>query len=176
MRGDALQTFKNINNLNRVTLGEILIMFCRKSGKTHYMATAKYKFQQLVFNPVKPKLFGFLDELQKLAKDAFGFATEAIIEQFINAKLSLQLKKMINQVHLEYGTCEQIVSHYERELELNVLKAPDELQYKNCDATSHTTESRKNQRKPSPLQRTRSVPKPVPSTQTRLLQFLEMFE
>ena len=38
------------------------------------------------------------------------------------------LKKLINQAHLENGTYEQIVTHLERELELNGLEAPDELQ------------------------------------------------
>ena len=47
------------------------------------MATAKPNFQRLVFNPVKHKLIDFLDKLQKLAKDAFGVAAQAIIEQFI---------------------------------------------------------------------------------------------
>ena len=36
------------------------------------------------------------------------------------------LKKSINQAHLENGTYEQIVSHLERELELNGLEAPDD--------------------------------------------------
>ena len=36
------------------------------------------------------------------------------------------LKKSINQAHLENGTYEQIVSHHERDLELNGLEAPDE--------------------------------------------------
>ena len=38
------------------------------------------------------------------------------------------LKKSINQAHLENGTYEQIVTHLERELELNGLESPDELQ------------------------------------------------
>ena len=37
------------------------------------------------------------------------------------------LKKSINQAHLENGTYEQIVSHLEKELELNGLEAPDEV-------------------------------------------------
>ena len=41
------------------------------------------------------------------------------------------LKKSINQAHLENGTYEQIVTHLERELELNGLEAPDELPIKN---------------------------------------------
>ena len=38
------------------------------------------------------------------------------------------LKKLKNQVHLENCTYEQIATHLEKELELNDLEAPDELQ------------------------------------------------
>ena len=95
--------------------------------KAQSIATAKHKFQRLVFNPANQKLIDFLDELQKLAKHAFGVAAQAIIEQFIYAKMPPHLKKSINQAHLENGTCEQIVSHLERELELNGLEARDEM-------------------------------------------------
>ena len=126
MRGDALQMFKNIDSPNRENLTEILTVFRRKYVKPQSMATAKHKFQQLVFNPANQKLIDFLDELQKLAKDAFGVAAQAIIDQFIYAKMPPYLKKSINQAHLENGTCEQIVTHLERELELNSLEYPDE--------------------------------------------------
>ena len=128
MRGDALQTFKNISSPNRENLTEILTVFRRKYVKPQSMATAKHKFQQLVFNPANQKLIDFLDELQKLAKDAFGVDAQAIIEQFIYAKMPPHLKKSMNQAHLENGTCEQIVTHLERELELNSLEYPDETQ------------------------------------------------
>ena len=127
MRGDALQTFKNITRPNRENLGEILTVFRRKYVKHQSMVTAKHKFQQLVFNPANQKLIDFLDEIQKLAKDAFGVAAQAFIKQFIYAKMPPHLKKPINQAHLENGTYEQIVSHLERELELNGLEAPDEI-------------------------------------------------
>ena len=128
MPGDALQTFKNITTPSRENLAEILTVFRRKYVKPQSMATAKHKFQRLVFNPANQKLIDFLDELQKLAKDAFAVAAQAIIEQFIYAKMPPHLKKSINQAHLEKGTYEQIVSHLERELELNGLEAPDEMQ------------------------------------------------
>ena len=127
MRGDDLQTFKNITTSNRENLGEILTVFRRKYVKPQSMATAKHKFQRLAFNPANQKLIDFLDVLQKLAKDAFGVAAQAIIEQFIYAKMPPNLKKSINQAHLENGTYEQIVSHPKRELELNGLEAPDEM-------------------------------------------------
>ena len=127
MRGDAPQTFKNITSPKRENLGKILTVFRRKYVKPQSMATAKHKFQRLVFNPANQKLIDFLEELQKLAKDAFGVAAQAIIEQFIYAKMPPHLKKSINQAHLENGTYEQIVSHLEREIELNGLEAPHEM-------------------------------------------------
>ena len=56
------------------------------------------------------------------------------------------LKKSINQAHLENGTYEQIVSHFEKELELNGLEAPDEMQTNNV--TQQT--SQKNSEKSEP--------------------------
>ena len=122
MHGDVLQTFKNINSRNRQNLTEILTVFRRKYVKTQSMATAKSKFQHLVFNPANQKLIDFLDALQKWAKDAFGVAAQAIIDHFIFAKMPPHLKKSLNQAHLENGTYEQIVTNPGRDLELNSLK------------------------------------------------------
>ena len=128
MRGDALQTFKNISSRNRENLAEILTVFRTNYVKPQSRATAKHKFQQLVFNPANQNLNDFLDELQKLAKDAFRVATQAIIDQFIYAKMPPHLKNSINQAHLENGTYGQIVTHLEKELELSSLENPDETQ------------------------------------------------
>ena len=80
MRGDALQTFENINSPTRDNLGQILAVFRKKYVKPQSMATAKRNFKELVFNPANRKLVDFLDELQTLAKDTFGIAEDAIIE------------------------------------------------------------------------------------------------
>ena len=147
MRGDELQTFKNINGPTRKNLAEILAVFRRKCAKPQSMATAKHKFQKLVFNPANQKLVDFLDELQKLAKDAFAIAAHAITEQFIYAKMPQHLKKSINQAHLENGTYEQIVTHLEREIELNGLEAPDELPINNV--SQQPTSSNSDKPKPT---------------------------
>ena len=140
-RGDALQTFKNNNGPTRENLEEILAVFRRKYVKPQSMETAKHNFQKLVFNPANQKLVDFLDELRKLAKDAFGIAAHAIIEQFMCAKMAPHLKKSINQSHLENGTYEQIVTHLERELELKGLEAPDELPINNVSQQPTNTSS-----------------------------------
>ena len=89
------------------------------------MATAKHKFQKLVFNPENQKLVHFLDEPQKLAKDASEIVAHAIIEKFIYAKMPPHLEKSINQAHFENGTYEQNLTHLQKELELKGLEAPD---------------------------------------------------
>ena len=147
MRCDELQTFKNITSPNREKWGEILIVFRRKNMKTQSMATAKHKFQRLLFIPANRKLIDFLDELQIRAKNAFGVAAQAIIEQFIYAEMPLHLKKLINQANLENGTYEQIVSHLKSELELNGLEAPDEMQINTV--TQQTTQENSDISKPA---------------------------
>ena len=142
-----LQTFKNITTPNRENLREILTVFRRKYVKPHSMATAKHKFQRLVFNPANQKLIDFLDELQLLAKDAFRVAAQAIIEQFIYAKMPPHLKKSINQANLANGTYEEIVSHLERELELNGLEAPDEMPINTV--TQQAPQQNSNKHKPT---------------------------
>ena len=68
MRGDALQTFKNITSPNRENLGEILTVFRRKYVKPQSMAAAKHKFQQLVFNPANQKLIDFFGRTPEIGK------------------------------------------------------------------------------------------------------------
>ena len=86
------------------TLDEIQTVFRRKNVKLQSMAIAKHQFQRLVFNPPNQTLIDFLDHCQKLAKDAFRVAAQAIIEPFIYAKMLPHLKNSINQAHLENGT------------------------------------------------------------------------
>ena len=73
--------------------------------------------------------------------------SELPLRQFIYAKMLPQLMKLINQAQLEKGTIEQIVSYLERELELNGLEAPDELQI--IAVTQQATQQ--NQKHPNQL-------------------------
>ena len=121
------------------------------------MATAKHEFQKLVINPTNQKLVDFLDELQKLAEDAFRIAANAIIEQFIYTTMLPHLKKSINQVYLENGMYEQIVTHSERELELNGLEASDELQIHAASQQPTNTNADRPERKCHHCKKTRTL-------------------
>ena len=123
------------------------------------MERAKYKLRKLTFNSANPKLFEFLDELKELAKDAFGIAAQAIIEQFIYDKMPPHLKS-INQAHLENGMYEQIVTHLKWELELNGLEIPDKLQTSTVRQHAATTNADRQTNLP-PQEKTGTFRKPV---------------
>ena len=73
------------------------------------------------------KLFDFLEELNQCAEKAFGENAQHMIDSLLYAKLPPKLKRSVNMARLENGTYEEIVTHLERELELNGLEDSDDL-------------------------------------------------
>ena len=71
LRKGALQTFQNINSINRQTLVDVLVIFRRKYVKLESQATAKHKWHRLIFDPTTMKLPDFLEELNQGAVKAF---------------------------------------------------------------------------------------------------------
>ena len=127
LRKGALQTFRNINSINRQTLEDVLIIFRRKYVKPESQATAKHKWHRLTFDPNTMKLPDFLEELNQGAEKAFGENAKSIIDSLLYAKLPPKLKRSVNMARLENGTYGEIVAHLERELELNALEESDYL-------------------------------------------------
>ena len=127
LRKNALQTFRNINTAKRQTLEDILTVFRRKYVKLEFQATAKHKWHRLVFDPNTMKLPDFLEELNQGAEKAFGENAQAMIDSLLYAKLPPKLKRSVNMARLENATYEEIVTHLERELELNGLEEGDDI-------------------------------------------------
>ena len=127
LRKEALQTFRNINAVNKKTLDDVLIVFRRKYVKPESQATAKHKWHKLTFDPNTKSLPDFLEELNECAKKAFGDNAQHMIDSLLYAKLPPHLKRSLNLAHLENGTYDQIVAHLERELELSGLENDGEL-------------------------------------------------
>ena len=127
LQKNALQTFRNINTANRQTLEDILAVFRRKYVKPESQATAKHKWHRLVFDPNTMKLPDFLEELNQGAEKAFGENAQAMIDSLLYAKLPPKLKRSVNMATLENATYEEIVTHLERELELNGLEEGDDI-------------------------------------------------
>ena len=127
LRKGALQTFRNINSINRQTLEDVLVIFRRKYVKPESQATAKHKWHRLTFDPNTMKLLDFLEELNQGAEKAFSENAKSMIDSLLYAKLPPKLKRSVKMARLEKGTYEEIVAHFERELELNALEDSDDL-------------------------------------------------
>ena len=72
------------------------------------------------------KLPDFLEELNQGAEKAFGENAQAMIDSLLYAKLPPNLKRSVNMARLKNATYE-IVTHLERELELNCLEDGDDI-------------------------------------------------
>ena len=127
LRKNALQTFRNNNSTNKQTLEDILAIFRRKYVKPESQASAKHKWHRLVFDPNTMKLPDFLEELNQGAEKAFGENAQAMIDSLLYAKLPPKLKRSVNMARLENATYEEVVTHLERELELNGLEEGDDI-------------------------------------------------
>ena len=127
LRKNALQTFRKINSTNRQTLEDVLVIFRRKYVKPESQATVKHKWHRLVFDPNTMKLPDFLEELNQGAEKAFGDHAQKMIDSLLYAKLPPKLKRSVNMARLENGSCDEIVAHSERDLELNALGESDDL-------------------------------------------------
>ena len=73
------------------------------------------------------KLPDFLEELNQGAEKAFGENAQAMIDSLLFAKLPPKLKRSVNMARLENASYEEIVTHLERELELNGLEGGDDI-------------------------------------------------
>ena len=124
LQKNALQTF---NTANRQTLEDILAVFRRKYVKPESHVTAKHKWHKLVLDPNTIKLPDFPEELNQGAEKAFGENAQAIIDSLLYAKLPPKLKRSVIMARLENATYEEIVTHLERELELNGLEEGDDI-------------------------------------------------
>ena len=127
LRKGALQTFRNINSINRQTLEDVLVIFRMKYVKPESQATAKHKWHRLTFDPNTMKLPDFSKELKQGAEKAFGENAKSMIDSLLYAKLPPKLKRSVNMALLEIKTYEEIVANLERELELNALEESDDL-------------------------------------------------
>ena len=68
LRKGALQTSRNIIQINRQTLEDLLVIFRRKYVKPKFQATAKDKWLRIIFDPNIMKVLDFWWSLTKAPK------------------------------------------------------------------------------------------------------------
>ena len=125
LRGDALQTFRNMTETTKTNINDIIAGFRRRYVKTQSVATARCKWKNLTFDPANQAFQDFLEIYQKLAQEAYAEDAPRFIETSFYAKMPAHLKRVLNQARLETASYETMVQHLEREMELNGLANPE---------------------------------------------------
>ena len=146
LRGDALQTFRNMTETTKTNITDITAGFRRRYVKTQSVATARCKWENLTFDPANQTFQDFLEIYQKLAQEAYADDAPRFIETSFYAKMPAHLKRVLNQARLETASYETMVQHLEREMELNGLANPESTTFTgilNVEPTNNP-----NQKKP----------------------------
>ena len=120
LRGEALQTFRNMTDATREHLNDILSGFRRRYVRQQSVATARCKWENLSLNPSQQTFNDFLEQYQKLAQEAYGEDASRFIETSFYAKMPPHLKRVLKQARRETESYETMVQHLEREIELKI--------------------------------------------------------
>ena len=96
MQRDALQMFPNIPSRQKKKINEVLTIYRRKLVRAKSMASARNKWQTLMFDPTKQKVHEFFNDIQLIAKDDLGAESSKVVDQFIYAKMPRHLERTIN--------------------------------------------------------------------------------
>ena len=71
LRDEALQTNRNMIDTNRASLEDIIATFRRRNVRPQSIATTRFKWEQLYFDPSRQTFEDFLEQHQKLAQEAY---------------------------------------------------------------------------------------------------------
>ena len=145
LRGDALQTFRNMTETTKTNINDIIAGFRRRYVKTKSVATARCKWENLTFDPANQTFQDFLETYQKLAQEAYAEEALRFIETSFYAKMPAHLKRVLNQACLETASYETMVQHLEREMELNRLANPESATFTgihNVEPTNNLNQER----------------------------------
>ena len=77
---------------NQTTLAQVLRYFKNEYAKEDLKEVAKYKFDQMRYDPSAETFNDFLNKFKKVAKQAFGDKSSYITETFLFAKLPVQMQ------------------------------------------------------------------------------------
>ena len=87
LRDDAIEFWQSLKITNQTTLAQVLRYFKKEYAKGDLKEVAKYKFDQIRYDPLAETFNDFLNKYKKVAKQAFGDRSGDITETFLFAKL-----------------------------------------------------------------------------------------
>ena len=92
LRDDAIEFWQSLKMTCQTTLAQVLRYFKKEYAKEDLKEVAKYKFDQMRYDPTAETFNDFLNKFKKVAKQAFGDKSSDITETLLFAKLPVQMQ------------------------------------------------------------------------------------
>ena len=114
LRDDAIEFWQSLKMTNQTTLAQVLRYFKKEYAKEDLKEVAKYKFDQMRYDPSAETFNDFLNKFKKIAKQAFGDKSSALTETFLFAKLPVQMQNELATASKHDASMEEIRTFVQR--------------------------------------------------------------
>ena len=108
LREDAIEFWQSLKMTNQTTLAQVLRYFKKEYAKEDLKEVAKYKFDQMRYDPSAETFNDFLNTFKKVVKQAFVDKSSDITETFLFAKLPVQMQNDLAMVGKHDASMEEI--------------------------------------------------------------------
>ena len=159
LRDDAIEFWQSLKMTSKTTLAQVLRYFKKEYAKEDLKEVAKYKFDQMRYNPTAETFNDFLNKYKKVAKQAFGDKSSDITETFLFAKLPVQMQNELAMAGKHDASMEEIRTFVQRRCQyaqlipnttaqpFNQISAPQPNVAAPQSSNSQPTQNRKTKRK-----------------------------
>ena len=114
VRDDAIEFWQSLTISTQTTLAQVLRYFKKEYAKEDPKEVAKYKFDQMRYDPATETFNDFLNKFKKVAKQAFGDRSSDITETFLFAKLPVHMQNELAMAEKHDATIEEIRTFVQR--------------------------------------------------------------
>ena len=114
LRDDAIEFWQSLKMTSQTTLAQVLRYFKKEYAKEDLKEVAKYKFDQMRYDPTAETFNNFLNKFRKVAKQAFGDKSSDITETFLFAKLPVQMQNELAMAGKHDASMEEIRTFVQR--------------------------------------------------------------
>ena len=159
LRDDAIEFWQSLKMTSQTTLAQVLRYFKKEYAKEDLKEVAKYKFDQMRYDPTAETFNDFLNKFKKVAKQAFGDKSSDITETFLFAKLPVQMQNELAMAGKHDASMEEIRTFVQRRCQyaqlipnatpqpFNQISAPQPNVATQQSSNSQPTQNRETKRK-----------------------------
>ena len=113
-RGNRIEFWQSLKMTDQTTLAQVLRYFTKEYAKEDLKEVAKYKFDQMRYDPSAETFNDFLNKFKNVAKQAFGDKSSDITETFLFPKLNVQMQNEFAMAGKHDASMEEIRTFVQR--------------------------------------------------------------